>query len=301
MSAQRDFLVMAVVATAVASAMLPAQAQSVPDFAGVWAHPAWPSVDLPRSGAGPVRNRSRQRTGESNGSQLVGDYTNPILKPHAADIVKQHGEISLRGVTYPTPANQCWPQPVPYIFWSIGIQLLQQSDKVTILYSNPDHEVRQVRLNQPHPAKIKPSWYGDSVGHYEGDTLVVDTVGVKARRPYAMVDIFGTPYTEGLHVVERYRLLDYETAKAEQERGFKENREIPNNDSGLAVDRSYMGKGLQLEFTVEDDGVFTMPWSAVVTYRRASGNWPEFVCAENLREYYNNKDSDAPRADRPDF
>ena len=307
MMAQRNFLLLVTLATAPAI-VVPASAQTappaaapIPDFAGVWVHPAWPSVDLPRSGPGPVRNRSRQRTGESNGSQLVGDYTSPILKPHAAEIVKKHGEISLAGVTYPTPANQCWPQPVPYIFWTIGVQLLQEPDRVTILYSNPDHEVRHVRLNQSHPAKVTPSWYGDSVGHYEGDTLVVDTVGIKTGRPYAMVDIFGTPYTEALHVVERYRLLDYEAAKAEQERGFKENREIPNNDSGLSVDRSYMGKGLQLEFTVDDEGVFTMPWSAIVTYRRASGKWPEFVCAENPREYYNNKDSDVPRADKSDF
>src|SRR6202048_1537666 len=197
-------------------------AASIPDFSGVWAHPSWPSVEPPLSGPGPVVNKSRLRTGESNGNQLVGDYTNPILKPHAAEVVKKHGEISLAGVTYPTPANQCWPQPVPYIFWTIGVQLLQQPDRVTILYSNPDHEVRHVRLNQQHPAKVTPSWYGDSVGHYEGDTLVVDTVGIKVGRPYAMVDIFGTPYTEALHVVERYRLLDYEAAKAEQERGFKE-------------------------------------------------------------------------------
>jgi hypothetical protein len=110
---------------------------------------------------------------------LVGDYANPILKPHAAEVVRKYGQISLTGVTYPTPANQCWPQPVPYIFWTIGVQILQQLDKVTILYSNPDHEFRQVRLNQAHPSQVTPSWYGDSVGHYEGDALVVDTVGVK--------------------------------------------------------------------------------------------------------------------------
>jgi hypothetical protein len=39
-----------------------------------------------------------------------------------------------------------------------------------------------------HPAQVTPSWYGDSVGHYEGDTLVVDTVGVKTDRPFAMID-----------------------------------------------------------------------------------------------------------------
>jgi hypothetical protein len=58
-------------------------------------------------GPGPVTNRSR-REGVSDTYQLVGDYTNPILKPAAAEIVKQHGEISLRGIPYPTPSNQCW-------------------------------------------------------------------------------------------------------------------------------------------------------------------------------------------------
>jgi hypothetical protein len=276
-------------------------AASIPDFSGVWAHPSWPSFDPPLSGPGPVRNRSRLRTGESSGNQLVGDYTNPILKPHAADVVKARAKISLAGVTYPTPANQYWPQPVPYIFWTVGIQLLQEPSGITILYSNPDHEVRHVRLDEPHPAQVTPSWYGDSVGHYEGDALVIDTVGVKTGRPFAMVDIFGTPYTEALHVVERYRLLDYEAAKEAQERGQKENRRLPFNDSGMDVDPDDRGSGLQLEFTVEDDGVFTMPWSAMMTYRRARGGWPEFVCAENTHEYYYNKNSEVPMADKPDF
>jgi hypothetical protein len=190
---------------------------------------------------------------------------------------------------------------VPYIFWTIGIQMLQQRDRVTILYSNPDHEVRHVRLNQPHPAQVTPSWYGDSVGHYEGDALVVDTVGIKTGRPFAMVDIYGTPYTEALHVVERYRLVDYDAVRQAQERTQKENIRIPLNDSGLIVDPDYQGKGLQLKFTVEDQGVFTTPWSATMTYRRALGDWPEFARAENIHEYYYKKDSEVPIADKPDF
>jgi len=59
---------------------------------------------------------------------------------------------------------------------------------------------------------VTPSWYGDSVGHYEGDTLVIDTVGVKIG-PFAMVDMYGTPHSPALHVVERYRLIDYAEAK----------------------------------------------------------------------------------------
>jgi len=282
---RRDFLLLVTLAAAVATpaagqTVAPSpessgtrRAASVPDFSGVWTHPYWPGFDPPLSGSGPVVNRSRLPNGVGNSNQLVGDYTNPILKPRAAEIVKKHGEISQTGVTYPTAANQCWPQPVPYIFWTIGVQLLQQPDKVTILYSNPDHEFRQVRMNQPHPAQVTPSWHGDSVGRYEGDTLVIDTVGIKADRPFAMVDIYGTPYTQALHVVERYRLVDFEAVKEAQERTEKENIRIPINDSGLTVDAGYQGRGLQLQFTVEDDGVFTMPWSASMTYRRALGDW----------------------------
>jgi hypothetical protein len=176
------------------------------------------------------------------------------------------------------------------------MQMLQQPHQITILYSQ-DHEVRRVRMNQPHPAQVTPSWYGDSVGHYEGDTLVVDTVGVKTDRPLAMVDMFGTPFSAALHVVERYRLLDYEAAKEALERGGKENIRIPI----FAPDPNHKGKGLQLQFTVEDEGVFTMPWSATVTYLRALGEWPEIVCAENTHNYYSGKDTAVPTSDKPDF
>ena len=75
------------------------------------------SPRLPLSGPGPVRNRSRRpsepQAGAGNGAQLVGDYTNPILQPWAAEVVKKFGEISLAGKGYPTPRNQCWPEGMP--------------------------------------------------------------------------------------------------------------------------------------------------------------------------------------------
>ena len=273
---------------------------SVPDFSGIWAHLTWPDVEPPLAGPGPVTNRSR-RNGVSDTYRLVGDYTNPILKPRAAEVVKEHGEISLTSVVYPTPSNECWPAGVPFVFSSnIGMQLLQQPDEVVILYSN-DHEVRHVRMNQPHPARVTPSWYGDSVGHYEGDTLVIDTVGVKIG-PFAMVDMYGTPYSPALHVVERYRLLNYEAAKEAEERGQK-GLTRAGGDPGFARNPNYKGQGLQLEFTVEDDGVFTTPWSAAVSYRRPLGDWPEMVCAENPHGYPGSygQQAAAPTADTPDF
>jgi hypothetical protein len=268
-------------------------AASVPDFSGIWWHPSLPGFEPPASGPGPVTNRSR-RDGISDYNQLVGDYTNPILKPEAAEVVKKQGELSLAGVTYPNPANQCWPEPVPFIYKNFGLQILQQPDRLTMLYEQ-DHEIRHVRMNQPHPAQVTPSWYGDSVGHYEGDTLVIDTVRTRTDRPFAMIDLYGTPYTRALHVVERYRLLDYEDAKEGLDRDAKENLR-----PGGIMDRNYRGKYLQLLFTVEDEGVFTTPWSATITFGRGTDQWPETVCAENIHQYYR-KDSEVPTADKPDF
>jgi hypothetical protein len=273
------------------------KAAAIPDFSGIWAHMTWPDVEPPLSGPGPVTNRSR-RNGVSDAYELVGDYANPILKPHAADIVKNRGEVSLTGVPYPTPSNQCWPGGVPFVLYNIGMQMLQQPDKITILYSN-DHEVRHVRMNQPHPADVTPSWYGDSVGRYEGDTLVIDTVGVRIG-PFAMLDMYGTPHSPALHVVERYRLLDYETAKQVEERGQRELSRF-GRDPGFARNPEYRGPGLQLDFTVEDEGVFTRPWSASISYRRPLGGWPEMACAENPHEYFSGRRATVPTAVKPDF
>jgi len=268
-------------------------AASIPDFSGIWWHPSLPGFEPLASGPTSLTNRSR-KNGVSNYDQLVGDYTNPILQPWASAEVKRRGELSLAGIEYENPANQCWPEPLPFIYKNFAIQLLQQPNQVTIIYEQ-DHEFRTVRLNEQHPAKLAPSWYGDSVGRYEGDTLVVDTVGQK-HGPFAMIDLFGTPYTDALHVVERYRLLDYEDAKEALERDTKENFH-----PGVFMDRKNRGKYLQIYFTVEDKTVFTTPWSATVTYGHGSDDWPETVCAENTHEYYNNKDSEVPTADKPDF
>jgi hypothetical protein len=326
---RRDFLLLVTLA---AAAAMPALAQtvtptvgpasgatngaaSIPDFSRVWFHPSFPWFEPPASGPSPVTNKSRwpQRPGDnqagtlalpplplgvegvSDYDQLVGDYTNPILQPWAAQVVKKFGEISLAGVTYPNPANQCWPEPIPFIYKQFLVQIIQQPDKITFLY-NGDHEVRRVRLNEPHQVPMTPSWYGDSVGHYEGDTLVIDTVGVKTDRKYAMIDLFGTPYTKSLHVVERYRLRDYDGVKDAIERNIKQNWLFLGD-----VFSQHRGKFLQLHLTIEDDGVFTTPWTVTLTYVPGDDQLPEEVCAENIHQYYYKNEADVPRADKPDF
>jgi hypothetical protein len=287
---------------------------SLPDFSGIWGNPYLYGIEPPLSGPGPVVNTARRRqTLDADGraftaanaplvgdnTKLAGDYTNPILKPGAMDVVKNHAQEALTGEGFPSPRNQCWPQGVPFIFTNAGLIVLQQPDIVTMLYEE-DHEVRRVRMNVPHPAQVTPSWYGDSVGHYEGDTLVVDTVGFKIG-PFSAIDQYGTPYSKALHVVERYRLIDYEAAREAWVRGGKENLRGGAVGEGWAPDPNYKGKALQLQFTVEDEGVFITAWSATKTYRRVFREWPERVCAENPYRYGTEKDAAVPAAVKPDF
>jgi hypothetical protein len=99
-----------------------------------------------------------------------------------------------------------------------------------------------------------------------------------------MVDWFGTPYTEALHLMERYRLLDYEVTMRAVERAAEEHFQFDglDIDNGPRPDPNYKGKGLQIELTVEDEGAFTTPWSATVTFRRSLDEWLFEVAAMML-------------------
>jgi hypothetical protein len=131
-----------------------------------------------------------------------------------------------------------------------------------------DHQVRHVYLNVPHSAQVKPSWFGESVGHYEGDTLVVDTIGMNDQ---TYVDNYRTPHTDRLHVVERFHMIEG-------------------------------GKTLEVNVHVEDPGAFITPWNAIQRYRRVEqGPILESFCAENNANYFNQDVESMPEADKPDF
>ncbi len=155
--------------------------------------------------------------------------------------------------------------------------------------------MRHIRLNQSHSPRVVPSWLGDSVGHYEGNTLVVDTIGFNVG-PLSAVDRFGTPHSDELHLVERFRLIDATVLRSAVQ---QEERENPRGPGPAIIDQDY-GSGIKVDFTVEDPVVFTMPWSASVTYQRAKNSWEEMVCAENVHVYYG-KDTAVPQASKPDF
>jgi hypothetical protein len=299
MTASQRFLILTTVATmgfAPIVAQAAAPTQEIPDFSGIWSHPWLPGYEPLSSGPTSLINLSR-RNGVSNPVQLVGDFNNPILKPDAVEIVKKHGEMSKANYGFHNPRNQCWPNGLPFVLSSNAQSILQREDHIVIAYST-DHQVRYIPLNTPRRADAKPSYFGNSVAHYEGDTLVIDTIGIK-KGPFAMIDWFGTPQTENLHVVERYRVVSYYEAKDGIDRANKENA-LPDPP---AVDLSYRGKHLQLVFTVEDPTVFTTPWSATVTFGKPASDWewPEAVCAENPNKYGTEEDAQVPTASKADF
>src|SRR5258707_14363624 len=247
---------------------------SIPALSGEWGRTVF-NLEQPASGPGPIVNRVRKADGTiDDNAGRVGDFTSPLLKPEAAEILKKRGEYSMTGQSIPDMHNQCWSEPPPFTLTiQLEMQLLQRKDEVVLVYVNGQN-TRHVRLNAPHTARVTPTWQGDSVGHYEGDTLVVDTIGIKTG-PFSTVDRYGTPFSEKIHVVERYRLIDGDAAAAalrKHARTFNANAAPSRFDAyGAEVDLDPKQKGLQVEVTVEDPGTFTMPWSGLVTYQRQSG------------------------------
>jgi hypothetical protein len=231
-----------------------AQAQKAPDFSGVWQRT---SESRYYAVPGDTEGKPLAQLPNDNPQVVAGDFNNPILQPWVREVVKKNAETEQKLQYVPTAHGTCYPSGVPEVLnLREPVQLLQAKDKITILYQR-DHQVRQILLANKHSAKLTPSWYGESIGHYEGDTLVVDTVG-QAVKPLSYVDPFGTPHTEQLHVVERYRMI---------------------SDNA--------GKGLEVTFRVEDPGAFTMPWKGMVVYRQVPRNtgFEEVICAENNRSF----------------
>src|ERR1700704_3220896 len=273
-------------------------ADGVPEMMGFrWGKNAFNFEGMP-SGPQPLRNLSRRPDGTAEAGRLVGDYNNPILTPEAAAVVKQKGELAIAGKGFPNSQDQCRPIAPPFTqAMQLGLVMLPVTGgNIDILYDQ-NANVRHIRMNGTHPAKLAPTSMGDSVGHWEGDTLVIDTVGVKVDR-FTSIDRFGTPQSDAMHVVERYRLIDGASAKAAVDTYEKREGAVGgggrvagyNPDTGL--------NGLQLDVTMEDPKVFTAPLTARVTYRRLITEWAESVCADNPVEHYKDEWVGLPKADR---
>jgi hypothetical protein len=254
---------------------------AVPDFT-IDNKSAWLMVGdellPPPNGPGPITfdkrypyvdNAAARRTG-TQPTYRVADLSNPILRPWAAEQMRKANEWVLAGKVPFRARERCYPAGVPgWVVYTLAepISILQTAKQVTML-NQGGPEVRRVYLNVPHSADPKPSWYGESVGHYEGnDTLVVDTIAISTK---TFVDSYLTPHTDQLHVVERYKLLNG-------------------------------GKAMEVLIVVDDSGAFTTPWSAVQRFRRVPREWTEDICAENNFDFLQYEVVPLPQADKPDF
>jgi len=252
----------------------PALAQSSdapPDLSGIWRrnYEIQNLLDPPESGPGRISQDPRYPKTDFNGVprrqlteeelQQVITYTNawipdpssPILQPETQAALELIRDQELAGIPHPEMQTLCKPTGVPHIVNILNkTGVLQTPTEVIFLYER-DHQMRHVYLNVPHSDDPERTWYGDSVGHYEGNTLVVDTIG---QNDLTHVDRFATPHSDRIHVVERYWISDD-------------------------------GQTLEAEVFVEDPVAFTVPWSGRATYRPVE-DWSEIVCAENNERAY---------------
>jgi len=265
----------ALICTVPESRLAAEQGASIPDFSSndaAWVFGLGDYVAIPGEPS-PTRNDPAHPYVSNNefrarGAQptfRIADLSNPNIKPWAKEIMKRENDKALSGGMPYSARASCMPSGVPAFMIAAvePIHFMQTRRQVTMIFSG-DAQVRRVYLDAPHSTNVKPSWYGESVGHYEGDTLVVDTIGLNDK---TFVDNYRTPHTEKLHVVERYKLIDD-------------------------------GKTLQVTFRVDDPDTFYQPWSAIGRLRRVQMPMHEEACAENNQHLF---DYHMPMANKPDF
>ncbi len=143
----------------------------------------------------------------------------------------------------------CFPPGVPRIYLQpFPMEIIQTPGRVIMLFEF-SHFVRQIFTDgRKHNTDLGPTWMGDSIGHWEGDTLVVDTVGFNDK---TWLDRGGHPHSTQLHVVERLRRVEQNI--------------------------------LQNDLTIEDPIAYSKPWSAQLTFQlRPTWNITEMVCEDNV-------------------
>jgi hypothetical protein len=226
--------------------------QSPPDFSANNA--AWIAVGtewtpLPGSPPPVTQDPAHRYVPNNRGEQptfRVADINNPNLTQFAKDALKKANEDVFAGKPMWSRSSRCWATGVPaFLLTPAQPMFFVQTPAQVRMIAQHDNDVRRIYLNVPHSANPKPSWYGESVGHYEGDTLVIDTIGLNDK---TFIDNFRTPHSEQLHVVERLRLVEG-------------------------------GRFLEAEVLIDDPAVFLKPLHVTKRSRRVEATLAEWRCA----------------------
>jgi len=199
----------------------------------------------------------------------VADLSNPNLTDFAKAELKKSNDMVLSGFAMYARESRCWMTGVPTYVLNPAQPtfILQEPKKITMMWQM-DQQVRHIYLDVSHSANPKPSWYGESVGHYEGDTLVVDTIGQNTK---TFIDNYRTPHSDKLHVVERFHLIEG-------------------------------GEKLQADITIEDPAALKQPLHVIHQWRKVQGPMTESRCADG--ESFNpfgQRAEPIPVASKPEF
>ena len=214
--------------------------------------------------ANPYINNAISRVTGQQQTYHISDLTNPNLMQWAKDIMRLDNDEVLGGKIAYMPGQSCKAWGTPAVLQSGGPFFIEQTPSEVLIVEEDDGFVRHVYLNVPHSENPKPSWYGESVGHYEGDTLVIDTIGMNTE---TYVDFFRTPHTEKMHVVERWQLADD-------------------------------GNQLEILITVDDPGTYYAPWQVMRHLEHGEIEFGEHICREGNFKLF---DYGIPIEETPDF
>jgi len=246
-------------------------------FAWLITRPLW--IEPGRGLRGPIMSDPTQikhdnQDGPGQVTPRLGNWRDPVLKPWAAEVMRQSNEEVLSGKRVLPFAAQasCYPGGVPgQLLYPAEPFYFIQTPKIVYMIWQRDHMVRRIFMTDKHSESVKPSWFGESIGHYENDELVVDTKGLlSSKKALTFIDNYRTPHTEKLHVVERYKV---ETD----------------------------GKALTANVTVTDPDTFNEPLHLLQRWRKVENELVETVCAENNSDHFNHNLFPIPQAKTPDF
>lgn len=225
--------------------LAPALGLPFPFFAQITPHPS------------PIRSRAIAMTPDFSGVWFIDEYRrnilpkeDPPLQPWAEAKFKERQSEKLHQDpdSGPDPTERCIPPGIPReMLQPFPWEIVQARDRVIMIFEYQSL-IRQIFTDgREHPKDLEPTYMGNSIGRFEGDTLVVDTIGFNDK---TWLDPMGLPHSDALHVIEHIRRVDHDTL----------------------VD----------EYTIDDPKAYTKTWTAQKTFK-LKPDWQikEYVCTEN--------------------
>jgi hypothetical protein len=213
------------------------------------AKPAWPpSGPTPRTADGkPDLSGAWAPNAIRQNVDLVATGVQVPFQPWAEKVYQQHKDT----ISKDDPEARCLPPGVPRMTTTpYPFRIVQTPGLTIIVYEGGAHVWRQIFTDgRGHSEDPNPSWLGESIGHWEGDTFVIDTIGLNGK---TWLDEAGLPTTESLHVIERIRRTDF--------------------------------GHLETENTIDDPKAYTKPWSFTTHPVMLKGELMEYICQENNKD-----------------